>query len=77
MVPCLTTNQILAAGSLPTFVLGAPVPLTASSRSALTDASTRSLVERAGDAYKTYGGFGTVANGWPDVNQWVSNFDEM
>ncbi|EON67522.1 hypothetical protein W97_06890 [Coniosporium apollinis CBS 100218] len=73
----LVIPLILAAGSLPTFVFGAPVPLTASSRSALTDASTRSLVERAGDAYRTYGGFGTVANGWPDYNAWVSNFDEM
>lgn len=56
---------ILAAGSLPTFVLGAPLP------------APQSLAKRAGDVYVTYGGFGTVANGWPDMSAWVGNYDTM
>ncbi|KAJ9653763.1 hypothetical protein H2201_009104, partial [Coniosporium apollinis] len=29
------------------------------------------------DAYVVYGGTGTVSDGWPDTNAWVSSFDTM
>jgi hypothetical protein len=72
----MTTNlmlgQLLAAGSLPAFVLGAPLPSTPLTA---LDASASTFTKRATDVYKMYTGNGQSS--WPGIDQWVSSFDEM
>jgi hypothetical protein len=58
-----SASYIIAASQLFAVAFGAPL-LTASPKHA------RSLVERA--AFKTFGGDGTPAQGWPQESEWVS-----
>lgn len=72
----LTLSQILAAGSLPALIFGAPVPSLPSRDVAVAD--VQSLQTRSSSAYTTiFGGDGTTADGWPSIESWVSTFDEM
>lgn len=29
------------------------------------------------DSYRVFGGDGSMAQGWPDVNSWVGSYDNM
>jgi hypothetical protein len=60
-------SLLLAAGSLPTFVLGAPLP---------SFLSRPTLAKRTTDSYTIYSGNGLTPP-WPTVNDWVSSFDDM
>lgn len=62
----LLLSLLLAAGSLPTFVLGAPVPFLSKPLSA----------KRATDSYSLYTGTG-ITPPWPTINDWVETFDDM
>ncbi|PMD28204.1 carbohydrate-binding module family 50 protein [Hyaloscypha hepaticicola] len=65
---------LLAAGSLPTLISGAPVP---SLLSNLVSRITSSPLEERAFQYTLYGGTGTVADGWPAQSQWVPDFTTM
>ncbi|EED16781.1 muramidase, putative [Talaromyces stipitatus ATCC 10500] len=65
---------ILAAGSLPALIFGAPVP-SLPSRDVAPAADIHSLDKRA--SYTVFGGNGQISDGWPAVHDWVSNFDDM
>ncbi|KAE9993316.1 hypothetical protein EG327_005510 [Venturia inaequalis] len=72
---------LLAAGSIPALVLGAPVqyvPLTRIGTVATPDSSfSQQLSERGtSDVYRMYTGTGQSTS-WPSMEQWVSTFDEM
>lgn len=71
----LTVFQILAAGSLPALIFGAPVPSLLSRDVAVAD--VRSLQTRSSSAYTLFGGDGTTSAGWPSINDWVATYDEM
>lgn len=65
---------ILAAGSLPALIFGAPVPSFPSS----STAAVHSFAKReSASAYTVFGGDGDVSDGWPSMSDWVSSFDEM
>ncbi|KAL3472387.1 hypothetical protein BJX99DRAFT_235667 [Aspergillus californicus] len=57
---------LLAAGSLPSFITGAPIPSSPSSASHLTART-----------YNVLGGNGKTAEGWPANDHWWPDFDEM
>ncbi|OKL59545.1 hypothetical protein UA08_05357 [Talaromyces atroroseus] len=63
--------SILAAGSLPALIFGAPVP---SLPSRNVD-EVHSFQKRG--IYTVFGGNGDVSDGWPSLSDWVSSFDEM
>lgn len=68
--------SILAAGSLPALIFGAPVPSLLSRDVAVAD--VQSLQIRSETAYTTlFGGDGSTSDGWPSMDSWVSSFDEM
>uniref|UniRef100_A0A093VA56 Rare lipoprotein A n=1 Tax=Talaromyces marneffei PM1 TaxID=1077442 RepID=A0A093VA56_TALMA len=67
--------SILAAGSLPALILGAPVPFLLSRNAAVAD--LQSLQTRSSSAYTLFGGDGTIAAGWPSIDNWVATYDEM
>jgi len=68
---------ILAAGSLPTLISGAPVPSFLSTL-ATRVASTPLFQERdASSSYTVFGGTGDLSDGWPAQNAWVSDFTTM
>ncbi|KAH8700984.1 hypothetical protein BGW36DRAFT_425783 [Talaromyces proteolyticus] len=67
---------ILAAGSLPALIFGAPVP-SLPSRDVAGAASVHSFPKRDTSAYTVFGGNGEVSDGWPAINDWISSFDEM
>lgn len=70
---CLIEKQILAAGSLPTLISGAPIQSFWSRR----DTNTPSLTTReSASSYTIFGGNGETSDGWPAVDQWKT-FDEM
>ncbi|KKK15187.1 hypothetical protein P175DRAFT_0484891 [Aspergillus ochraceoroseus IBT 24754] len=69
----LTIPFILAAGSLPTLIFGAPIPSSPFSKSA-AEVSTHSFPKRA---YSVLGGTGAVSDGWPSMEDWYSSFEEM
>lgn len=71
----LTILQILAAGSLPALIFGAPVPSLLSRDVAVAD--VQSLQIRSSSSYTLFGGDGTTAAGWPSTNDWVATYDEM
>ncbi|KAI7973351.1 hypothetical protein EIK77_002290 [Talaromyces pinophilus] len=72
----LTIFQILAAGSLPALIFGAPVPSLLSRDVAVAD--VQSLQTRSSSSYTTlFGGDGTTAAGWPSMDSWVATYDEM
>jgi hypothetical protein len=63
----LLLSLLLAAGSLPTFVLGAPLP---------SFLSNRGLAKRTTDSYTLYSGNGDTPP-WPTTDNWVSSFEDM
>jgi len=67
---------ILAAGSLPSLISGAPVPSFLSNL-VTGGTSTHSLQERSGNTYTVYGGTGEVSDGWPSTSDWISSFEAM
>ncbi|RDI88777.1 Uricase [Venturia inaequalis] len=74
-------HTLLAAGSIPALVLGAPVqyvPLMRIGTVATPDSSfSQQLSERGtSDVYRMYTGTGQSTS-WPSMDQWVSTFDEM
>ncbi|KAL2867431.1 LysM peptidoglycan-binding domain-containing protein [Aspergillus lucknowensis] len=73
----LTVPLILAAGSLSTLVVGAPV---LSSPLSVRHSHSHHLVHSHSLAKRTYnvlGGAGKVAEGWPSLDHWWPDFDEM
>jgi len=77
----LVLSFILAAGSLSTLCIGAPLPKVALSvrnvpESTYSNTAPRDIVERS-NTYKIYGGTGLVSNGWPAQSAWVANFETM
>jgi hypothetical protein len=60
-------SLLLAAGSLPTLILGAPLP---------SILSKPGLPKRSTDSYKFYSGDG-VTPPWPTIDEWVGTFDDM
>ncbi|RAO74098.1 uncharacterized protein BHQ10_010110 [Talaromyces amestolkiae] len=67
--------SILAAGSLPALIFGAPVPSLLSRDVAVAD--VQSLQTRSSSSYTVFGGDGTTTAGWPSINDWVATYDEM
>ncbi|RFU26165.1 hypothetical protein B7463_g10163, partial [Scytalidium lignicola] len=72
----LSTPFILAAGSLFTLISGAPVPSLLSRRS-LADVASSPLEARDIVDYIVFGGEGSVSEGWPSQDQWVSDFNTL
>jgi LysM repeat protein len=77
----LVLSFILAAGSLSSLCIGAPLPKVALSarnvpESTYADNAARDIVKRS-NTYKVYGGNGLVSNGWPAQSAWVANFETM
>ncbi|KAF2431292.1 hypothetical protein EJ08DRAFT_194973 [Tothia fuscella] len=66
---------LLAAGSLPTLVLGAPVSSTPLARFGTVVSSTSTFLKRGADVYKMFVGNGESS--WPGTDQWISSFDEL
>ncbi|CRG89961.1 hypothetical protein PISL3812_07001 [Talaromyces islandicus] len=66
---------ILAAGSLPSLISGAPVPSLLSRD--VAGATVHSFAARDSSAYTVFGGNGEVSDGWPSIENWLSSFDEM
>ncbi|OQE21253.1 hypothetical protein PENSTE_c012G06078 [Penicillium steckii] len=67
---------IIAAGSLP-LISGAPVASNLYSVSADAE-STHSLSGRSTNLYAgIFGGDGLLSQGWPAVEKWIANFDDM
>jgi LysM repeat protein len=67
---------ILAAGSLPSLISGAPVPYL-HSRDVAGATTVHSFAERSSSAYTVFGGNGQVSDGWPSIDNWLSSFDDM
>lgn len=69
-----TLPLLLAAGSLP-LISGAPI---ASSLLTSKDESSHSLNQRSSNLYAAvFGGNGLVSDGWPALDQWIQNFEDM
>ncbi|KAE9374653.1 carbohydrate-binding module family 50 protein [Stipitochalara longipes BDJ] len=66
---------LLAAGSLPTLISGAPISSFLSNL--VSREPSNPLQDRSGFQYTLYGGTGAVADGWPTMNEWVSDFTTM
>ncbi|QDS75746.1 hypothetical protein FKW77_008483 [Venturia effusa] len=77
----LYRTTLLAAGSIPALVLGAPIQSGSLIRFGNIDTldsplSPQSSKRSASDVYRMYTGTGQSTS-WPSMNQWVSSFDEM
>jgi len=66
---------LLAAGSFPTLISGAPVSSFFSHL--ITREPSNPLQERSAFQYTLYGGTGSPTEGWPTMNNWVSDFTTM
>jgi hypothetical protein len=66
---------LLAAGSLPTLISGAPVSSLFSHL--ITRGPSNPLQDRSAFEYTLYGGTGSPSQGWPTMNEWVSDFTTM
>ncbi|KAJ5831716.1 hypothetical protein N7474_000027 [Penicillium riverlandense] len=67
------TPLILAAGSLPTLISGAPIQSFLSRRDNVTPSLT---TRESANSYTIFGGNGETSDGWPALDQWKT-FDEM
>ncbi|KAI9374438.1 hypothetical protein BJX61DRAFT_301949 [Aspergillus egyptiacus] len=67
---------LLAAGSLPSLITGAPIPSSPWStiHTKTEETASHSLTKRA---YNVLGGQGKIAEGWPSLDQWWPDFDDM
>ncbi|KAJ0419508.1 hypothetical protein BJY00DRAFT_285796 [Aspergillus carlsbadensis] len=71
---------LLAAGSLPTLIAGAPIPSSplgaVHPEEAVSFTPSLSLNKRT-TVYNVLGGNGKLAHGWPSLDAWWPSFDEM
>ncbi|KAJ5718195.1 hypothetical protein N7488_003841 [Penicillium malachiteum] len=69
---------LLAAGSLP-LISGAPIASHHHKSAHANHAkSIPSISKRSTDAYQAvFGGYGTITNGWPSIDEWPTSFDDL